>query len=155
MKRYTRTLLSMLLAVVMLANIGAAFAQDAQENPLAFEEYEPEIDVHIGRATENAIKFIEGESWDNNIWIDSYKERLGINIVNDFIVDTTQWDAKVNLVIASGDLPDILYVSAKQAKMLAEADMIQDLTDVFEKYASTMTARHAAARFPDMERFHD
>ena len=140
MKRYTRTLLSMLLAVVMLANIGAAFAQDAQENPLAFEKYEPEIDVHIGRATENAIKFIEGESWDNNIWIDSYKERLGINIVNDFIVDTTQWDAKVNLVIASGDLPDILYVSAKQAKMLAEADLIQDLTDVFEKYASTMTA---------------
>lgn len=140
MKRHTRSLLSLLLVLAMLVSLGTVFAQETEENPKAFEKYDPPITVGIGRATNNAIKFIEGESWDKNFWIDSYKERLGINIVNDFIVDDTQWDARVNLIIASGDMPDILYVSGKQATMLAEAGMIHDLTDIFPEYASTMTA---------------
>ena len=104
-------------------------------------KYEPAIDLTIGRQTDSSYKFVEGESFDNNIWITEYKDKLGINVKHEFIVDATQYDAKVNVVIASGDIPDVMLVTAKQTKMLMESDLIHDITDAFDTYASPMSKK--------------
>mgnify|MGYP000971701104 CR=1 FL=1 len=103
-----------------------------------FGKYEPAIDITVGRATNSTYKFIEGESFDNNIWNTEYKNVLGINIKNSFIVDSSQYESKVNVVIASGNIPDLMSVSAKQTKMLMDADLIYDISGIFDDYASPL-----------------
>lgn len=102
-------------------------------------KYEPAIDITVGRTSDSTYKFVDGESFDKNIWMTEYKDTLGINIKHDFIVDATQYDAKVNVTIASGEIPDLMLVTAKQTKMLMDADMIYEMSDVFAKYASPMS----------------
>ena len=106
-----------------------------------FGKYEPAIDLTVGRSTNAHFKFIEGETFDNNIWITEYKEKLGINIKHEFLVDEAQYDAKVNVTIASGAIPDIMMVTAKQTKMLMDADLIHEVTDSFSQYSSELSKK--------------
>ena len=43
--------------------------------------------------------------------------------------------------IASGDIPDITEVDLSQLQKLVEADMVEDLTQVYEEYASELTKK--------------
>src|SRR5690606_22995169 len=43
---------------------------------------------------------------------------------------------KLNLAISSNQLPDVFRVNATQLQQLIEANMIMDLTELFDKYAS-------------------
>jgi len=106
-------------------------------NPLG--KYEPAIEVTTVRWLPPSIKFEKGDSIDNNIWYRSYEEELGIKLINKWSVPQTQWQQKMNVTIASGDIPDILTVSANELKRLVDADMVEDMTEVFEKYASDKT----------------
>ena len=135
MTKRIRALLSLVLACLFVLPVIPAFAEEA--DPAQYlTKYESGIKLTVARPTNNSYKFIEGESFDSNIWTRSYLETLGITLEHAYVVDETQYDAKMNVVITSGDIPDIMKVSAKQAKMLAEAGMIHDMTEIFEEYAS-------------------
>lgn len=121
------------------SNATAADSSAVATDP--FGKYDHEIDITVGRQTNSSYKFVKGESFDKNIWTDEYKNKLGINVKHEFVVDETQYEAKVNVNIASGDIPDLMLITAKQAKMLQEADLIYDMTDIFEQYGSDMSKR--------------
>ena len=79
---------------------------------------------------------------EDNRWIKLYKERLGINIKYDWILKDVSNDAytqKVNITILSGCLPDVIAVNSSQLKRLADLDMIEDMTQYFNDYASPLT----------------
>lgn len=114
----------------------AATAQPAVD---PFGKYDPPIDISIGFASSQSVKFIQGESYQNNMWIDEYKNALGINLKYNFLVDGSQYDSKVNVIIASGDLPDSMSVSLKQYSMLLDAGQLTDMTDVFNQYVTPVT----------------
>ncbi|RED65460.1 extracellular solute-binding protein [Cohnella phaseoli] len=103
-----------------------------------FGKYDPPIKVSVTRNTDSTYKFKEGESFDKNAWNTAYAERLGIQIANKWIVQSDQYDQKMNASIAAGDLPDVFRVNAVQFKQLADAGQLEDLTEVYEKYASPM-----------------
>nr|WP_238357966.1 extracellular solute-binding protein [Cohnella zeiphila] len=63
------------------------------------------------------------------------REQLGINVKWNWLVDSTQYDNKVNVSIASGDIPDLMLVSKKQLNQLVDADMVEDLTAAFDNNA--------------------
>jgi len=102
-------------------------------------KYDPPIKVTTVRALAPSVKFEKGDSIDNNKWYRDYESELGIKLVNNWSVPITQWDQKMNVTIASGDIPDILSVNANELKRLVDADMVEDLTAVFDKYASEKT----------------
>ncbi|GGD95067.1 extracellular solute-binding protein [Paenibacillus nasutitermitis] len=104
-------------------------------------KYDPPVEVKTVRWLPPSLKFEKGDSMDNNIWYRSYEEELGIKLVNEWSVPQTQWQQKMNVTIASGDIPDILTVNANELKRLVDADMVEDLTDVFEQYASDKTKK--------------
>jgi len=118
-------------------------AGDAGTTPAAdpLGKYDPPVEVTTVRWLPPSLKFEKGDSIDNNIWYRSYEEELGIKLVNEWSVPQTQWQQKMNVTIASGDIPDILTVNANELKRLVDADMVEDLTDVFEKYASDKTKK--------------
>lgn len=109
--------------------------QQAEADPY-FGKYEVPIEVTTVRYQDDTYKFDEGESLENNVWTRSIENKLGIKINNLWVANSDQYDQKLNVSIASGQLPEFIPVSAVQLKQLVEADLIMDLTDVYEKHAS-------------------
>jgi ABC-type sugar transport system, periplasmic component len=76
----------------------------------------------------------DGDDITSNEWIRQYLSRFNVKLVTDWVSD--DYDTKINLAIANNDLPDVCHVNASQLKQLVEANMLYDMTDVFDKYAS-------------------
>ncbi|WP_371825352.1 extracellular solute-binding protein [Paenibacillus soyae] len=118
----------------------------ASDGPLG--KYDPPIEVTTARnlsdvVENNVLGVLEGETFEDNRWTRIYEEQLGIKIKNEWVVkgnpDSDQYVQKMNVTLASGELPDFLAVNAVQLKQLAESDLIEDMTDLYEKYASPLT----------------
>jgi len=122
-------------------------SETASESPVASEtvdplgKFDPPIEVKLGRTTADYIKFEPGQSMDNNLVYDFYEKELGVKLVNDWLVPDEQYAAKANVVISSGNIPDVFMVDGIQLRNLVEADMVEDLTEVYKKYASEDTKR--------------
>ncbi len=111
-----------------------AAADQKPVDPLA--KYTPEIDLTAWRYLNNGIEFAPGDTIDNNVWIKHYKEDYGINLKYAWTVPEEQFDQKLNISVASGDLPDIMWLRNKQLIELAENDMLYDLTDLYKNNTS-------------------
>jgi putative aldouronate transport system substrate-binding protein len=126
------------------ANAAATPAQEST-NPedLYFGKYAEPIEVSTARIISPSVKFTGEETIDDNVWYKEYENKLGIKLTNKWTVVGNepggQGEQKMNVSIASGDLPDIVPLNASQLKQLADAGKLADLTEVYEKYASPMT----------------
>lgn len=112
-------------------------ASQGTADPLG--KYSPELNVTSANIIDSTVKFPQGQTNVDNIWTRAYKDTLGINVKFAWVVDTQQFEQKMNLTIASGDLPDIFPVNGKQLSQLIESDSLADLTSVYDKYASVVT----------------
>lgn len=83
---------------------------------------------------------LKDETIDNNRWTKLYEDQLGIKIKYKWVVKgsptSDQYLQKINVTLASGDLPDVTPVNATQLKQLADSDQIEDMTELYEKYDS-------------------
>ena len=62
------------------------------------------------------VTYINGESKDDNFMRRFYKEKLNVEWQSVWETDPSSYYTKLNLDIASDDLPDIFMVSASQLK---------------------------------------
>ena len=140
--------LSGIMALVPLLGIQAA-------DP--FEKYDPPVDVTFVRSIDNDLASnilprTPDETIEKNRWLDLYREELGINITYNWTVmggyNDDQYKQKINVTLASGDLPDIVTVDAAQLKQLADAGMIEDMTQYWEDYAADFTKKIYAEEGP-------
>lgn len=106
-----------------------------------FTKYDPPITVRTVRTTPNpaTVKYAEGDSPENNPWTRAWQEELGIIVKYDWIVDASQWEQRTNLMIASGEIPDFFNADMNQFQQLVKADLLADMTEYYEKYASPYT----------------
>ncbi len=111
-------------------------------------KYETPISMTFARTVDNDLNDnilpkTPGETIEKNRWLDLYSEELGIDISYAWTVrgglNDDAYTQKLNVTIASGDLPDVLIVNRTQLKQLAEADMIADMTEYYDGYASELT----------------
>ena len=70
------------------------------------------------------------------------RDELGINVIYKWVADGAQAQEKLKLAMASGDLPDVITLEGSQRlvdfQQLAEADLLADMTDLWEQYASPL-----------------
>lgn len=111
--------------------------QEIPEDLLA--KYDPPITLRAWRFQNNGIQFANGDTIEDNVWIDYYREVFGINLEYDWVVPEDQWEQKMNISIASGDLPDVMWLNNKALIDMAENDMLYDLTDLYETHTSDFT----------------
>jgi putative aldouronate transport system substrate-binding protein len=102
-------------------------------------KYDPAITLTAWRFLNNGIQFAEGDTIEDNVWIDYYKERFGINLEYDWVVPEDQWEQKMNIAVATGNLPDIMWLNNKSLIDLAENDMLYDLTELYKNNTSDFT----------------
>lgn len=103
------------------------------------EKYDPEIDLEAWRFLNAGIKFADGQDIENNVYMDFYKEEFGINVSYAWTVPEDQFEQKLNISIASGDLPDLMWLNNKNLIEMAEYDLLYDLTDLYETNTSDFT----------------
>ncbi len=127
-------------------NEGVTVGNSGVAEPLG--KYDPPIEVTTVRSLSdvvenNVLGVLKDETLEDNRWSRVYEEQLGIKIKYNWVVkgsdNSDQYLQKMNVTLASGDLPDMIPVNAIQLKQLAESDQIEDMTELYEKYASPLT----------------
>jgi len=119
--------------MLLLGSLVGALASD--EN--AFAPYEDTVEVHIGRDALVSLELPNGDDQEHNKYNDYMEKALNIKITYDWLADNSAYNEKVNLAIASGEIPDIMFVNSQaQLKQLVDNEMIEDLTDYMEPYFS-------------------
>lgn len=121
------------------ANSSGKEGVSAKADP--FGKYDPPIELHIARSVDQTWEYPKGDSIDNNVWYREYKNLLGIKVVHDWTALTNEYNRKLNISISSGDLPDVFAVTASQLKQLADAGQLENLSGVYEQYASDLSKK--------------
>lgn len=135
--------LSSLLVMLLILSLVFVFAAAEDADP--FGKYDPPITVRFVRSTDdtldaNFFSQYPDKTMTDNLWTDLYRDELGIIVDYDWIVKGgDEYDQKLNIAIATGDIPEFLNVSPLQVKQLAEAGVIMPLEDIYEKYAAPLT----------------
>ena len=81
----------------------------------------------------------EKKSLAENRWVNTFMEKLGIKLEYKWIAaDSDAHSAKWNTAIASGDLPDMARVDDSIYKSMLDGNLIADMTECFDTYASPL-----------------
>jgi ABC-type glycerol-3-phosphate transport system substrate-binding protein len=65
-----------------------------------------------------------------------FKEKLNIELIYDWVVNSDQFSQKFGVELAAGNLPDIMYISPNMFEDLYEQGGLADLTNVWNAYAN-------------------
>ncbi|MFD2612486.1 hypothetical protein [Paenibacillus gansuensis] len=109
-------------------------AVEVKIDPLG--KYETPVKMTVWSGVNDIMKFAPGESIDDNLHTRYMKEFLNIEFSNKWVADGAKINEKVNLDIASNDIPDATQVTLDQLSKLIKNDQVEDLTEAWEKYAT-------------------
>ena len=103
-----------------------------------FGKYDEPIDQTTIRILTSWMALDEGDDENNNIWSRAIRDTLGTNVTQ--LWTAPDWgppfDEKVNLAIATDQLPDIIPVYTTLFYRMVDGGKLYDLTEVYEEYAS-------------------
>lgn len=106
----------------------------AEKADPAFDPFEETVTLTSAMSVKTNVTYPEGDSDSDNIWTRAIREDLNIDLVLDWVSE--EYTTKLNLAISTGDIPDVFTVNEEQFSQLIEADLIWDLNEVFDEYAS-------------------
>ena len=139
MIRSHRFFIAASLAVVV-AFSASAQAQYDKLKPTTYKKYSPAITVNVVKAIDPTDKYPEGQSETDNIWTRLYRDKLGININILWSVASSQYQNKMAISIASGELPDLVVPkNGLLQNTLIKQNMLEDLTGIWDRNASELT----------------
>ena len=103
-----------------------------------FGRYPKTITYTLGKLTSvNNSNMPIGDTYENNAYTRYLKEKLNIQNIDAFEAADSEYDNMMTMSMSSKNIPDVMFVDDYQyLKLLVKNDMIEDLTDVYEKCAS-------------------
>ncbi|MBQ8081715.1 MAG: extracellular solute-binding protein [Clostridia bacterium] len=117
-----KKLIAMMLTVMMLASLGAAFAEGKTWTD------DETIELTILCKTDNIPN-------ENNMVLEKLREVTGVKL-NIIPALTADYTTKLNAMIAAGDVPDIFYcMSLTDAVAFKEAGLLANMEDVLNAVA--------------------
>ncbi|MBW7454876.1 extracellular solute-binding protein [Paenibacillus sepulcri] len=122
-------------------NEGAAEGSNAAD-PSGNEPITYTFGRNLNENDENIAKLKEqtGETLTDNRWTRMFKEKVGVTVEYKMLApDTTSYDQKLKLSMASGDLPDIFQVDQPaDMKQLMDAGAVEEMGPLYDQYASPL-----------------
>lgn len=109
---------------------------DSTEVSGPLEPYKDTVTIHLGAGLNPSASFPEGQTMENNAFLDAIKKDLNIEIKYDWVSSNTDFQQKMNLCIGSNTLPDIMNVGATQYRAMLKYGQLQPITDAYNNYAS-------------------
>ncbi|UVI31705.1 extracellular solute-binding protein [Paenibacillus spongiae] len=145
MKRLKLGFMSVLLLAVVVVSACSNAAPEKEENggekaaeTLVNGKMVEPVTMTIAKSVNpNDNSLPEGDTVDNNAFTRLLKEKTNV----EFKATLTgaagdAYNQKLQVAIASDDIPDVMLVTESQLKQLVDSDMLEDLTDVYNKYAN-------------------
>lgn len=131
----------LLAAATVIQPTGVAFASEdaTAETSLAFEPYEEELNISLGRlASEHTVSSLyKGDTLENNPYTRYIKDKLNITFTDVIEADGDDYKKQIALATAAGELPDVFTVTDYDLLVdLVDSGLIYDMTDYYEEYAS-------------------
>lgn len=121
----------------------SSLPKDSADSPsLPLDAYQPTIELSFVRDTndlESLLKPFPGETLEDNRWTRLYEQELGIRVKYDWLAKGDQYRQKLGFSLATGNIPDVVRIDLQQLRQLSNAGLIQDLFDVYRKYATPFT----------------
>lgn len=112
--------------------------EPAEADP--FGKYEEPITINVVRTLDSTIGFNEDYpetySLEDNVWSHAYEDYLNIKLNYLWTPIADEYATKWNMAMATNSLPDMGWVDGLTYQKLVEADLVEDMTDIFEEYAS-------------------
>lgn len=106
------------------------------EGSLPLGVYAERMDITVGQMV-SATKYISGETASDNVVYDLYREILNVNFVSKFSANIGEaYTTQLSMAMLGDDLPDLFFARQSELSELIEQDMVADLTEAYEKYAS-------------------
>lgn len=117
---------------------GSTAKQEASAPADPFGKYDAPVTINIGKEVDPTDKTLpSGDTPESNQYTKYVKDNLNIDSKMMWqAAKGKDYDQKVNLSIASNDLPDVMIVNDTQLRQMVKAGQLADLTDVYSKYAS-------------------
>ncbi|GIP32069.1 extracellular solute-binding protein [Paenibacillus sp. J2TS4] len=84
-------------------------------------------------------KLPTGDTVEDNQYSRYLKEKSNISVKILWYASGNDFEQKSKLSIGSGDIPDVMIVDEQTFRTLARANQLEDLTEVFAKYAAPLT----------------
>lgn len=101
------------------------------------QPYETVVNVKTAKTAGLDITFEDGDDHTDNAWTRAWKEELGIEVTYDWIdSESSAYDTKLNMAIASKTTPDAFKCNYIQFRQLMQADLLQDITEVYNTHTS-------------------
>jgi len=101
-------------------------------------KYAETVTIHLGAGVDPNATFPEGQSKENNTYIDFIKDEFNIEIVHDWVCSSSDFEQKMNLCIASNTLPDLMNVNATQYRAMLKYEQLQPIEAGYEACASDL-----------------
>lgn len=98
------------------------------------DPYEETVTITTVRDNPTAVDFRDGDTLEDNTWTRAWKDRFNIEVDYQWVAD--DYATNLNLSIAEGSIPDVMLVDYQQMQQLYEADMLLEISDLFEEYAN-------------------
>ncbi|MGZ9585629.1 extracellular solute-binding protein [Paenibacillus marinisediminis] len=154
-RKFIALLISVLMLSVVLSACGgkenkAAEPADKEGSPSTeaaapeknwdtFTPYKDQVTITLGRQGVAGNNLPAGDTLENNQFLKYVEDKLNVKIKYEFSVDDGEaYKQKVNLAITSTSIPDVMVVDETQFRKLTESDMLEDLTEAYEKSASPL-----------------
>ena len=114
--------------------VSVAPTEDPKANDGPMVKYEQPVEITVSNVTNATFAYITGDSEDSNIHTKMNEKYLNIIYKSKWVVAEVKQDEKINLAIASNDLPDVLNPNAAELQTLIKNGQLQDLNQVWAKY---------------------
>ena len=146
MKRLLGVCIIMVLAMAVLSGCdrgGDGGATSGARHDLPDEErwfgaFDETVTVRLAMPTNAAHEFLPGESHEYNVWTRAFRDELNIeiDIMWEAVHAPGDYETRLNLAIASGDVPDFIrFETATQFVNMQEAGQLFDMTFYFDHFA--------------------
>jgi putative aldouronate transport system substrate-binding protein len=145
MEDYMKRMYAVFFALALLP-CGVVFAGGSGQNaaqPVVssgpadpFSPYQSPVTIGLVSSIDPNRSWSAGDSLDNNHLTRFYKDKLNVGIKYLWSASGADYDQKLNLSIASNNIPDAMVVSPTVLRQLVKTGQIQPLTKQFNDYAS-------------------
>lgn len=94
------------------------------------------VEVSTIKAVSPNERIPQGDTIEDNMYTRHFTEKTNVKFKYMWYASGDDYTQKLKLAVASNDLPDAMVVDERTFLELADADQLEDLTDVFQTYAS-------------------
>ncbi|RAV20480.1 extracellular solute-binding protein [Paenibacillus contaminans] len=111
----------------------AAVKEEKQD--FNYYKYKEPVQITIAKDVPPGLKLPEGETIEDNSFSRFVKKHTNIDFKVAWYATGQDFVQKQQLAIASNDIPDVMLVDETTFRQLAAAGQLEDLTEVYNKYA--------------------